>query len=411
MGNLLTPALSSTSVWRRGRTTGWFSFMSEPQAPVFLALLMFSAAAARGADGGAGGDAAAAGTTPPMAAVLPAAEWRKVENGVDRALAWLAARQAADGSFPTLPQGQPAVTSLAIMAFLSRGHQPGAGPYGQQINRAIDYVIACQMPDSLFSYQTPAPVYQMRRASHTASYNHGISGLMLAEVYGQVAGARAKAVRQAIEKALQFTRELQIRPKTAEDRGGWRYLRVNGSPDSDLSVTAWQLMFLRSARNSEFNVPQQYVEEAMAFVRRCWDERAGGFRYAAAGMGEDGIGRGVTAAGIVSLAMAGQHQTKMAQAAGDWLLAHPFRRYGEYLGGHEKFIYSTLYWSQAAAQLGGRYWQQMYPPMVDLILKAQTPDGSWRSEANLAEFGDELTTAMAVLSLTPPYQLLPVYQR
>jgi len=119
----------------------------------------------------------------------------------------------------------------------------------------------------------------------------------------------------------------------------------------------------------------------------------------------------VTAAGIVSLAMAGQHQTKMAQAAADWLLAHPFRRYGDYLGGHEKFIYSTFYCSQAAAQLGGRYWQQMYPPMANLIVSAQSPNGSWRSDPDLAEFGEELTTAMAILSLTPPYQLLPLYQK
>ena len=53
----------------------------------------------------------------------------------------------------------------------------------------------------------------------------------------------------------------------------------------------------------------------------------------------------------------------------------------------------------------------MYPPMVELIVKAQSPNGSWRAEPDLAEFGDELTTALAVLSLTPPYQLLPVYQR
>ena len=335
------------------------------RAPVWLALLMNCAAAAWAANGGAPGNPVAAGTAPPLAAVLPAAQWRKVENSVDRALAWLASRQAANGSFPTLPQGQPAVTSLAIMAFLSRGHQPGVGPYGGQINRAIDFVIACQMPDGLFSYQTPAPVYQMRQASHTASYNHGISGLMLAEVYGQVEGRRSEAVRKAIEKALQFTRVLQIRPKSAEDRGGWRYLRLNGARTRNLSVTAWQLMFLRSARNSEFTVPEEYVDEATAFVRRCWDERAGGFKYAALGGGEDGTGRGLTGAGIVSLAMAGQHETKMAQAAGDWLLAHPYRRYGETLGGHDKFIYSTFYCSQAAAQLGGRYWQQLYPPMAD----------------------------------------------
>ena len=39
-------------------------------------------------------------------------------------------------------------------------------------------------------------------------------------------------------------------------------------------------------------------------------------------------------------------------------------------------------------------------------------DGSWPPEGgNINAFGDLLSTAMAVLSLTPPYQLLPVYQR
>ena len=351
------------------------------------------------------------GTTPPLAAVLPAAEWRRVENSVDRALAWLASKQAADGSFPTNPQGQPAVTSLAIMAFLSRGHQPGLGPYGERLNRAIDFVIGCQMSDGLFSYEVPAAYYQQRAASHTAIYNHGISGVMLGEVYGQVDGMRARNVREAIQKALQFTRALQLRPRPADDKGGWRYLRTAGSPESDLSVTAWQLMFLRSARNSEFAVPQQYVDEAMSFVNRCWDAPSGGFCYAAHGYGTDGVARGVTAAGIVTLAMAGQHQTKMALAAGDWLLAHQFRGYDDVAGGYEKFIYSTFYCSQAAAQLGGRYWQQLYPRIASVLLSAQMPDGSWRSESNIAEFGDGLTTAFAVLSLTPPYQILPVYQK
>src|SRR6185295_3321448 len=104
-------------------------------------------------------------------------------------------------------------------------------------------------------------------ASHTASYSHAIAGLMLGEVYGQVHRERARAVKQAIEKGLQFTRELQLRRKPAADIGGWRYLRNNIGPESDLSVTAWQLMFMRSARNAEFTIPQAYVDEAMAYVQ------------------------------------------------------------------------------------------------------------------------------------------------
>jgi len=350
----------------------------------------------------------------PLAAALSAGKWQQVENAVDRALAHLASRQARDGSFPTLATGQPAVTSLCVMAFLSRGHQPGLGPYGEQINRAIDFVIACQRSDGLLSSQPPGAEWQDYEASHTGTYNHAIAGLMLGEVYGQATGERAKRVKAVIEKALQFTRQLQLRRKSSEDTGGWRYPRVKfAEPDSDLSITAWQLMFMRSARNAEFTVPQAYVTEAIAYVRRCWEPQSGMFRYKLSGSDGPAPGRGMTGAGILSLSMAGEHQTPMAQRAGDWLLAHPYRNAVERIGDYDKVFYSMYYCSQAMAQLGGRYWEGFFPPMVEVLLRAQSSDGSWRPEPYVpaAVFGNALTTAFAVLALTPPYQLLPVYQR
>jgi hypothetical protein len=349
-----------------------------------------------------------------LADALPPEKWRQVESSVDRALAWMASRQDADGSFPTLPTAQPAVTSFCILAFLSRGHQPGHGPYGQQLNRAIDFVLSCQKPDGLFSYLTPEAGYISRQASHTAAYNHAIAGLMLGEVYGHVTGKRARAVKKAMTKALQFTFDLQGRPKDSPlDKGGWRYLPVR-NPDSDLSVTAWQLMFLRSARNAEFAVPQACVDEAMRFVHRCWDPQQGVFTYGRDKNGGDyGSSRGLMGAGILSLSLAGQHQTAMARTAGDWLLAHPYRRFGEAIGENDRFFYSTYYCSQAAVQLGGRYWEGIYPPLVEAMLSAQSPDGSWPAEPNHGDaiYGNLYTTSLAVLSLTPPYQLLPVYQK
>jgi hypothetical protein len=235
---------------------------------------------------------------------------------------------------------------------------------------------------------------------------------MLGEVYGQVAGQRAQNVKTAIERALAYARQFQERPKPASDKGGWRYLPLQTGMimDSDLSVTAWYLMFLRSARNAEFQVPQEQIDQAMAYVRRCWDPGSGMFYYGLAGTGI-GHSRGMTGAGIVSLSMGGQHGTPMALAAGNWLLAHPFHGPGEVMGDWDKFIYSTYYCSQAAAQLGGRYWQDIFPPIVDVLLGYQSPNGAWQSERSLAMFGNELTTAFAVLSLTPAYQLLPIYQR
>lgn len=358
---------------------------------------------------------AAADTTAkprPMSAVLAPGKWHQLETSVDRALAWLSSQQSPDGSFPTVDQGEPAVTSLCVMAFLSRGYQPGVGPYGAQLNRAIDFVMDCQQPDGLLCKQVPPASFQSRQASQTATYNHGIAGVMLGEAYGQVTGERAKRMKQTIEKALVFTRSLQLRSKAVEDHGGWRYIRLaETTVDSDLSVTAWQLMFLRSARNAEFSVPPQYVDDAMAYVQRCFDPQLGRFVYTLSGQSANQASRGMAGAGIVALSMGGMHDTPMAQAAGNWLLANPYRRYGETIGSLDKYIYSTFYCSQAAAQLGGRYWEGIFPPLVDTLLGAQSANGSWRSEADLAMFGDTLTTAFAVLALTPPYQYLPVYQR
>ncbi len=72
------------------------------------------------------------------------------------------------------------------MAFLACGHQPGDGKYGDNLNRAINFVIGCQQPDGLFSYVVPENYHVHQGASHTATYNHAIAVLMLCEVYGQV---------------------------------------------------------------------------------------------------------------------------------------------------------------------------------------------------------------------------------
>ncbi len=362
-------------------------------------------------------------TIPPLGEVLCPGKWPAVENSVDRALDWLASQQAANGSFPTQPAGQPAVTSLCVLAFLARGHQPGLGPYGKQIERGIDFVLACQMDDGLFSSQPPKDshgqdAHEDLMPSHTAVYNHAISGLMLGEVFGHVSGARMQAAKKGLIQALQFTRTLQTQSKEfAADRGGWRYLHLRydrSAADSDLSVTAWQILFLRSARNAEFNVPQAYVDEATEFVERCWDEKHGVFNYAIEGGADARSSRGMVGAGILCLSLAGRHQTPEALKAGDWLLAHPFRKFGERIGVDDGFFYSAYYCSQAAAQLGGKYWKGTYEPLADTLLGAQRADGSWPPEPEqkkIAAFGNAYTTALAVLALTPPYQLLPVYQR
>src|SRR5258706_14911936 len=63
-------------------------------------------------------------TSDSPANVLAPGQWQRVDAAVGRALTWLANHQQSDGSFPTLDSGQPAVSSLCMMALIAHGHVP-----------------------------------------------------------------------------------------------------------------------------------------------------------------------------------------------------------------------------------------------------------------------------------------------
>ena len=348
------------------------------------------------------------------ASVLTPQQWQAVDNCVDRASVFLSKRQRADGSFLAPDAGQPAITALCALAFLSRGHLPGRGRYGEQIDRAIDFVLSTQRDDGLFSYREPVKPVIPDRPSHTAVYNHAIAGLLLTEVYGMTDAERAKRIRPAIIRALGFTRVCQQkRKRQVSDKGGWRYSYRYGHSDSDLSVTGWQLMFLRSARNAGFDVPEQQISEAIGYVRRCFDLRRGTFLYGLQTR-DRLVSRAMAGAGILSLSLGGMHDTQMARRAGDWLLRHPFEPYNTATlrWRWDRYHYGAYYCSQAMFQLGGQYWSRFFPPLVRTLLENQRPDGSWVREHGVAgNYGSAYTAALVVLTLSTADQLLPIYQR
>ena len=354
--------------------------------------------------------------------VLPPEEWRRVDQAVSRALTWLVAHQQPDGSFPTLDTGQPAVTCLCTMAFMTHGHLAGQGQYGKQLERATEYVMSCQKENGLVTRLGPDGPKISREVEHdlgeTAAYNHAISSLMLSEVYGSSKGDRSARLKKTISKSIAVTLEMQRWPKERSiDRGGWRYIDDFNEQDSDLSITGWELMFLRSARNAGFDVPNQPIDDAVNYVRRTFSERYGAFGYIADKY--DFRSRGMAGAGILSLAHGGVHNAPEAVRSGDWLLRLNFDKYNEVERFTQKDWYNDRYHyglfmcCQGMYQLGGRYWEQFYPRAVRTVLANQQPDGSWAPEShfNDAKFGNAYTTALVVLTLGAPNQLLPIFQR
>ena len=353
-----------------------------------------------------------------LSSALPPGEWIRVESSVDRGLAWLASQQADDGRFPSDEAAQPAVTAMAVMAFLSRGHVPNEGPYGSHIARAIDFVLSTQRYRGYFSLLPVTPPSQHLTPSQTVTYNHSIAGLMLGEVYGMTTGERSQQIEDALAKALLYHREVQTREKQMpSDIGGWRY----GYPDSpnagsDMSVTGWALMFLRSARNAEFNVPKQYFDEGLEFVQRCYEpdpaqQEKGVFRYrplASSPSEAPRVSLANTSSAMLTLVLGGRHDFEGVADGARWLRSRDYPRPWQ----DAYFYLATYYSSQAVAQVGGETWDQIFPQIAANLLAEQSDSGAWPlgvgTERN---FGATYTTSLAVLALTPAYQLLPIYQR
>jgi hypothetical protein len=357
--------------------------------------------------------------------VLTSSEWERVDGAVERALGWLAGQQQPDGSFPSVEMGQPGVTCLAVMAFLAHGHLPGDGQYGANIDRATDFVLTSQKDNGILSQVGPEGPRISRNLVHevgeAAAYNHAISSLMLAELYGMGQTARSEKIENAVKKSLAASLEMQRWAKSpAEDRGGWRYVSapVYGT-DSDLSVTGWELMFLRSARNAGFDVPKESIDQAVAYVRRCYHKEFGTFLYMQGKGKQDLRSRAMAGAGVLALAHAGFHGAPEATRSADWLLKYDFDNYNEVEMFQQttfpidRYHYSLFNSCQAMYQMGGKYWQQFFPRTVRTLLTNQQRDGSWPAEShfNDGQFGNSYTTALVVLSLGAPNQFLPIFQR
>ena len=349
---------------------------------------------------------------------LPPAEWSNVESAVDRGLAHLASIQEQDGRFPSEESAQPAVTSLAVMAFLSRGHMPDEGKYGAQISKAIDFVLSTQKRRGYFSLLPVTPPVSHGSPAQSVTYNHSIAGLMLGEVYGMTSGERSKKIEAAITSALIYHREVQTRQKgKPSDVGGFRYGYPEGpNADSDMSVTGWALMFLRSARNAEFNVPKQYFDEGLDFVERCYEKdtslhEKGVFRYRpleSDPTANPQITLANTASSMLTLILGGRHTHQGIATGAEWFRTRDYPR--PWQDGY--YYLSSYYSSQATAQVGGDTWNQIFPQIARNLLAEQTKEGNWPIPGGAERnYGTAYSTSLAILALTPAYQLLPIYQR
>jgi hypothetical protein len=330
----------------------------------------------------------------PVKAADPPVKDEALDKAVDQALAFLQSNQLTDGAWGAAGKGgggaNPAVTSLCVMAFLSGGHVPGEGRYGETVEKGIQWVLKQQQDNGLIASNGGQEMY-----------HHGISTLMLAEAAGMTDGKLGEEIRKKLVKAVDVILRAQ-RTEDGPERGGWRYT-VAHQGGSDISVTGWQVMALRAAKNVGCDVPAVNIERAVEFIKRCQDPRSGGFCY----QPNANLTVPCTGTSILALEICGknQHHSPEVLKAGAYLLKNP-PRYGMNFG-----FYGLYYCSQATFQLGDNYWEFFRPLLHDMLYKNQKENGSWIGGGGDGSYGPSYTTAMCVLALTVEYRYLPIYQR
>ena len=296
-------------------------------------------------------------------------------QAVDRGLEWLATRQQADGGFGG---GGTAFTAIAAIAFMSSGSLPNRGPYGENVARAVQYVIDNAQPSGLLCQQNAGGLM----------YHHGFATLLLGEVYGMTGDENVKEPLQRAVRLIQ---------KSQHPLGGWRYQPA--PTDHDISVTICQVMGLRAARDGGIKVEKAVIDKAVEYVQRC-QNNDGGFSYRLGQGQHSQFAR--SAAGVATLYYAGINEGETIDNGlayvNDFLPSNDMRRREPH------YYYGHYYAAQAMFLAGGDSWEKWFPAIRDSLVAEQQNAGNWTGEQ-----GDEYCTAMALIILQMPNRYLPVF--
>jgi hypothetical protein len=326
---------------------------------------------------------------------------KRVNAATDRALDYLEKKQIKEGpSAGAWRADINAINGMAILAFLSRGHIPGRGKYGDTYeDGVVKPGVLSRAKKFLLATQSKGPPTEGFMNGGNM-YSHGMASLALVEMYGMDPDPDLeKGVRSAVNLIL----------RTQGNLGGWNY--SPSAQDGDLSVSVMQIVAMRAASNAEIPVPEKAIQKAIAYVKHKANPGGPGYGYAGPGPGTVQT----SAAGCLSMQLLGNYNDPQIGKTLDWLAATT--RPENWKGSGPNYYYYFHYYAvQAFYQHGGKQWNEWHPKIRETLLKNQNKDGSWDvpdgAEAAYSSGDSKVySTALATLVLNIYQHYLPAYQR
>jgi|CXWL01.1.fsa_nt_gi hypothetical protein len=325
---------------------------------------------------------------PSMHGPLPKHMTPEAREAIERGLAYLAKTQDRQGSWSNRGNygAYPvAMTALAGLALLMDGNTTTQGRYAPQVDRAANFILRSVQPNGMIAGG---------REEARPMYGHGFSMLFLSQLYGMTEDdVRSTQIKEVLERGVVLTGRAQSEP------GGWIYTPDGGGDEGSVTIT--QVQALRSCRTAGVAVPKDIIDRAMKYLVDSQNSD-GGIRYSLRQRG-GGSRAPITGAAVLCWYNAGEYNNPFAKKAMEY--SKDKIKPGATQGGHD--YYAHFYFAQALYVGSDPYWDEYFPKRRDYLLSQQQPEGFWLGDG----VGDIYGTAVALVMLQLPYNLLPIMQQ
>jgi len=324
-------------------------------------------------------------------------------GAVIRSLRHLAKTQNSDGSWGS---AKPAMTSLALLAYMAHGDTPASEEFGRTVEAALRFLVESQQPDGRFK----------GRDGH--DYTQPIAAYALAEAAGMT---RVPLIREAAVKAVQVV-------VTGQNPSGSFNYNLKPAERNDLSYAGWCVQAMKAAKiaglESYVDGLDAAMKKAVAGIKWHYGESGGygGFTYSSPGIG------GLTGVGILCLQFLGEAKSKEVRSSIPTLSRWPFKwAEGEKVGPGN--IYYWYYNTQAYFQEGGAVWDAWNKEFSHELVKVQKVTGKdasgyvdhkgqpqetgvWEDGPTGHDGGNKVMgTILCTLMLEVYYRYLPTFQQ
>jgi len=326
-------------------------------------------------------------------AVIEGGGTKESEACVVKGLRWIISVQQANGSWQLDDtrfkdpgrSNDTAATAFGLLPLLGSGYThkkapPNApfNPYDKPIEKALIWLIN----------------RQNKRDGDLGGgmYAHSLATIALCEAYGL---SQDPLLRKPAQMAVNYLIRAQ------HDAGGWRY---GPRQAGDLSVSGWSIMALKSGQMSGLDVPEMNMRKAINYVNAMCNETNEGYGYTGPGSSDT-----MSAVGLLCrqyLQAWGPQNIRMIKGVNNHLKTRP-------PAPNYKNIYYYYYATQVMHHFGGNAWKEWNDKMRELLVKAQSNDGSWSSEGDRhgGAGGRLMITSLNLLTLEVYYRHLPLYYR